>query len=651
MRIWYHNLLGADRCVAEIVGDRVRIGRRRDNDIVLESHYLADEAIRLARNGDAWELAVLGENGCTLDDVRLERGDKRVLNENSEIEVFPFRLTLEPDDHEEDSDEARRRHLEGRASDLIRDVHSRLLSLMDCGAGQAARDHTDDYLMALERHIEEIARLEGMFSEANTALVEHMAGACVRSHLVERLIEEAGRRPCTVFEAPADWSRVVTAVPDREQELAAISGSVAKSFDLVKHTDLSVRMDRVEQSFWPAWSERVARLLDNTLVYLALRQLKKQIKDIVFGYGPLEDLLRTPSVTEIMVVRRDRIYIEKNGIIENSGRQFISDEVTETIIERIVSKVGRRIDRSQPLVDARLTDGSRVNAVIAPLAVSGPCLTIRKFPLQRLTIDDLIELGSITPTVAEFLRAAVIARRNILISGGTGSGKTTLLNCLGEFIPEKERIVTVEDTAELQLHKEHVVRIEAKKANAEGNGAYSIHDLVKNALRMRPDRIIVGECRGAEALDMLQAMNTGHDGSLTTIHANSAQDVLLRLEVMVQSAANLPIASIHRQVASAIDLVVQVTRRKDGSRCVSQVTEFVDVDPEQGGIRTKDLFLLDGENGGGQLHPTGRLPTFMGQLIEKRLIRLESFYLDKPTPEPADAYALAGERPPEYAFG
>jgi pilus assembly protein CpaF len=641
MRIWYHNLLGADRCVADVVADRVRIGRRPDNDIVLDSQYLADEAIRLIRCDDGWELLVLGENGCTLDEVPLRHGDRRPLNEDSEIEVFPFRLTLEPDNNEDNSEEAKRRRLEDRTCNLIRDVHNRLLSLMDCSAGCEGRVDTDDYLLALERNIEEIARIEGLFSENNIDLVEHMAGSCVRSHLVERLIEEAGRRPHAVIEAPGAWSRVVTAVPDREQELAALSGAIARRLDLAKHSDLSEQMALVDGSYWPAWSLNVAALLDNSLTYLALRQLKKQIKDIVFGYGPLEDLLCTPSVTEVMVVSRDRIYIEKNGVIENSGRQFISDEVTETIIERIVSKVGRRIDKSQPLVDARLADGSRVNAVIAPLAVSGPCLTIRKFPLQRLTVDDLIEFGSITPTVAEFLRAAVVARRNILISGGTGSGKTTLLNCLGEFIPEKERIVTIEDTAELRLHKEHVVRMEAKKANAEGSGAYSIHELVKNALRMRPDRIIVGECRGAEALDMLQAMNTGHDGSLTTIHANSAEDVVLRLEVMVQAAAALPIASIHRQIASAIDLVVQITRFKDGSRRVSQVTEFVDVDPDHGGIRTKDLFALDREDGSGRLQPTGRLPTFMGQLIEKQLIRLDSFYLPEAASRPSDPRGTA----------
>jgi Flp pilus assembly CpaF family ATPase len=327
-----------------------------------------------------------------------------------------------------------------------------------------------------------------------------------------------------------------------------------------------------------------------------------------------------------MVVNRERIYIEKNGIVENSGRRFISDEVTQTIIERIVSKVGRRIDKSQPLVDARLADGSRVNAVIPPLAVSGPCLTVRKFPLRRMFVDVLIVKQTLTPTVAEFLKAAVVLRRNLVVAGSTGSGKTTLLNCLSDFIPDKERIVTVEDTAELQLNHEHVVRLETKQANIEGNGAYGIHELVKNALRMRPDRIVVGECRGPEALDMLQAMNTGHDGSLTTIHANSAPDVVLRLEVMIRTAADLPVDSIHRQVASAIDLIVQLTRLRDGSRRVSQVSEVVGVDPETGSVQMRDLFLLEDVENQPQLRPTGRLPTFMDKLMTHRLIQIESFY-------------------------
>jgi pilus assembly protein CpaF len=334
-------------------------------------------------------------------------------------------------------------------------------------------------------------------------------------------------------------------------------------------------------------------------------------------------LIRAPTINEIMVVRSDQIYVERDGVLELSGRRFISDKVTESIIERIVAQVGRRIDKSQPLVDARLPDGSRVNAVIPPLAIRGPCLTIRKFPLRRLTMDDLVELGSITRAAAMFLRACVIDRKNVLVSGGTGTGKTTLLNVLSSFIPVKERIITIEDTTELQLHQDHVVTLETKQANVEGTGAYTIRDLVKNALRMRPDRILVGECRGAEALDMLQAMNTGHDGSMTTVHANSSEEVVKRLEVLVLMAVDLPVQSIHRQIASAVNVIVQITRFPDGRRLVSQISEVVGYDPDLAQPVVHDIFNL---RDGRALHPTGYLPTFVEPLIGKNLLQLEFLY-------------------------
>jgi Flp pilus assembly CpaF family ATPase len=359
-------------------------------------------------------------------------------------------------------------------------------------------------------------------------------------------------------------------------------------------------------------------------IYLALRHLKKEIKDIVYGYGPLEDLISTPSITEIMVVNRDRIYIERDGVIENSGRQFVSDLVTESIIQRMVNNVGAHIDRSKPMADARLKDGSRVNAVIQPTAVSGPCLTIRKFTTHRYGMKDLIETGSISAEAAEFLKAAVEDRRNIIVSGSTGTGKTTFLNILSACIPKRERVVTIEDTAELLLKMEHVVRLETKAENIEGKGLITIRDLVKNALRMRPDRIIVGECRSGEALDMLQAMNTGHDGSMTTIHANSASGVISRLEVLVQLAADsdLPVHTIHHQIASAVDLIVQLKRENNGRRHVVQIAECAGIDPVTQNIRLKDIFLASPYC---ELRPTGRLPSFLDRLLEHNLIGLDRF--------------------------
>ncbi len=324
-----------------------------------------------------------------------------------------------------------------------------------------------------------------------------------------------------------------------------------------------------------------------------------------------------------MVVGREQIYVERGGVIEKSGRRFISDKVTELIIERIVSQVGRRIDKSQPLVDARLPDGSRVNAIIPPLAVKGPCLTVRKFPLQRLTMDDLIEMESVTRAAAMFLRGCVVDRRNIVVSGGTGSGKTTLMNVLSGFIPYKERIITIEDTMELRLHQEHVVTLETKPANVEGAGQYTVRDLVKNALRMRPDRIIVGECRGPEALDMIQAMNTGHDGSMTTIHANSSREVIERLEVLILMAADLPIYSIHRQLVTAINVIAHISRLPGGRRAITQVSEVLRIDPD-----SKEIVILDIFNfrNGVSLEPTGYLPSFVESLIEKELLDLEFLY-------------------------
>ena len=344
-------------------------------------------------------------------------------------------------------------------------------------------------------------------------------------------------------------------------------------------------------------------------------RMLEQITDEIMGLGPLEPLLRDETITELMVNGPQQVYIEREGRLELTNVTFQNDEHVMKIIQRIIAPIGRRIDESSPMVDARLADGSRVNAIIPPLSLIGPVLTIRKFAATPFTVEDMIRFGTATPEMFEFLEACVKARLNIFVSGGTGSGKTTMLNILSSFIPDDERIVTIEDAAELQLRQEHVVTLESRPSNIEGKGAVPIRDLVRNSLRMRPDRIVVGECRSGEALDMLQAMNTGHDGSMSTGHANSPRDMLARLETMVLMAGmDLPLRAIREQIASAVDLIVHQNRLKDGSRKIVNITEVQGMEGDV--VVMQDIFVFEqtGVEEGkihGKLRPTGIRPKFV----------------------------------------
>lgn len=404
-----------------------------------------------------------------------------------------------------------------------------------------------------------------------------------------------------------------------------VLASLLDKMNLKQRTAAEIASKTFRRDWTPRVNQAAAELLaqenEAWLDRTERASLAKELADHVLGYGPLEEALADSDVSEIMVNARDQVYLERGGKLSLSGIRFWDDAQILGVIERIVAPIGRRIDESSPRVDARLPDGSRVHAIIPPLSLKGPCLTIRKFPSRRLTLEDLVASGSLTPAAANFLKSAVQMKKNMVVAGGTGSGKTTLLNVLSSFIPGGERIITIEDSAELRLDQPHVVSLETRPANMEGKGAVSIRDLVLNTLRMRPDRIVVGECRGGEALDMLQAMNTGHEGSLTTVHANSPRDTLGRLETLcLMSEVALPLRVIRSQIASAVDVLVQAARLKDGSRRITAIAEVTGMEGET--IVLQDLFTFRQTGFSpegrvlGRLEPTGVIPQCFHQARE-----------------------------------
>ena len=410
--------------------------------------------------------------------------------------------------------------------------------------------------------------------------------------------------------------------PQPADPLAAIKQRAQESL-FIRLGGRLFRPDMTEDQLHRLVVEELSSVLQADRAPLSPAERQRLVDDItedVLGYGPLEAFLADPAVSEIMVTGTRPIYVERAGKLYATGARFLFDDHLRRVIERIVGQVGRRIDESSPMVDARLPDGSRVNAVLPPLALDGPTLTIRKFSKVPLTVDDLVRLKTLTPKMAELVSLCVMGKLNILVTGGTGTGKTTLLNLLSLSIPENERIVTIEDSAELQLMQEHVVRLESRPSNIEDRGEVTIRDLLRNSLRMRPDRIIVGEVRGGEALDMLQAMNTGHEGSMSTLHANTPRDAISRLETMVLMAGlDLPSRAIREQIASAINLIVHLSRLRDGTRRVTHLTEVTGM--ESGVITLQDIFTLDqsgeiGEDGilHGSLTPTGIRPAFGDKL-------------------------------------
>ncbi len=624
MEIWLYNQYNDQREVVQVGTGPITIGRDEANDVTLRSPFVSREHARIVKDNGSYFVECEGMNGLIAANREVASQGRAKIEYGDEIRIGEYSLYMMQPSQRRVHAEAVEVSPRQRTIDLERRMHAELLEQLNLRVtGQMG-----DADARLVKMIKE--NLQAIISDHDDQLDDEMAAHLVDEYLWRGVVTELARRATGKLLYSYGFEDTDVLESKKEEAISRMIGDVVSAFPLkLRPATIKDDVSTVEAG-WDEQLQRLRRRISPELrQYICRRMLSKEIEDVVLGYGPLQDLLEMPNVNEIMVVGRDRIYIEKEGVLQNTGRSFFSDEIVESVIERIITPVGRRIDRSQPLVDARLPDGSRVNAVIAPLSLSGPTLTIRKFARIPFTIDDLVERTTLTEKSARFLRACVLGRKNIMISGGTGSGKTTTLNVLSSFIPTSERIVTIEDSAELQLGQEHLVRLETRPANIEGRGAYTIRDLVRNALRMRPDRLIVGEVRGPEALDMLQAMNTGHDGSLSTIHANNPQDTMLRLETMVLMAVEMPIRAIREQIAAALHLVVQIARASDGRRRVTHVSEVVGIDPTSGTIILEDVYRLraTGSDSPGQamLRHTGYIPAFVEDLIDQGVLDVEVF--------------------------
>ncbi len=598
------------------------VGREDDCTVCLgSSKFVSRHHLTIERGERGWEIEVFERaSAVKIDGEMIEPGVTTELKPVSQVRIAEFVLTLLQDEKEIVSDDDLALV---DINSMQRELHGSVLKRLDLRrAGAANIEATDERLDQINGFVDELLHQEFRERLLGTPRTRERLLYMVYEHRLLRALSRGATQALEIERIQTPGFNV--ALEELTEEL---TDRLIKRMGLQCTKDSTGEdVDKINTELDQYVPDIVRETPDNIQFYLIARFLKKVVCDMVFGLGPLQDLLDTPAISEIMIVSPEQVYVERGGRVVKSSRTFLGDEALMAVIERIVSPLGRRIDRSTPLVDARLADGSRVNAIIPPLALKGPCLTIRRFPSHRITARDLVKWGSMTEAAYALLEGSVMARKNILVAGGTGSGKTTLLNVLSSFIPEDERIVTIEDSAELQLDQEHLVSLETRPPNVEGKGGYTIRDLVKNALRMRPDRIIVGEVRGEEALDMLQAMNTGHDGSLTTIHANSSQDVVSRIETMCLQAADIPVSAIRRQFTQAIELIVHIRRLKGGRRLIAQITEVMGIHPNTGEVEMRDIMAADGVEADAQLRATGYLPTFLGDLVDRQLIDLDRWF-------------------------
>ena len=588
------------------------VGRDEKSDIVLPSPYISPRHAELkAEDGEVFVHAV-GFNGVFVNDIDVPPGSSRLIHAGDITSVPGYVLYVTGLTESVKHDDV---ELEQEFSTLKSSIHSDLLA--SAGLRNVVSDTSDAKVVeTLRSRLAEILDRPQAMSDA---LVTYIVKRDIQQQVVNAVVR-----------GQLDGSRSKGLQWSVSQDHVArdkFVETVVYELGLAKNPGKG-QIAEVLANFGPIFERNKRVLGKNQMLFIAKESIRSDIEALVFGLGPLEDLLNLPDITEIMVVGKNRIFIEKGGGLEATGRSFPSEEGLNVAVNRMVRPIGRTVNRSEPIVDARLDDGSRVHIVIPPVAIKGTSVTIRRFRDTPFSIDDLVKFGTFGPKAVTFLRGCILARKNIVISGGTGSGKTTLLNVLGAQIPFDQRLVVIEDSAELQLPQPNLVNLEARKANLEGEGEISIKDLVRASLRMRPDRIVVGECRGGEALDMLQAMNTGHDGSMTTGHANSPREMIQRLQVMVMEAGgSMPVAAIRQQIAAAVDLIVQIQRQRDRVRRVTHISEVVGFDMEAEEVIVEDVFALStGRAGPPELRFTGYLPTFIEPLLRHGGVKLEELF-------------------------
>jgi Flp pilus assembly CpaF family ATPase len=628
MHLIAYSQLSDVRHEIEITKELLRIGRDPANDVELPSPFVSREHARLIKKDGEYFVENVGLNGTLVDEELVGVGEQLQITPGQEIHIGEWTLYLAGEIVGRAATQSMKIHRErtplAKAMEVEKKVHAELLHRLNLRTVEVEAQDDPRYVAHIKNH------LKGILDQLVTEVDDETGWFIVEQQLRRDVITEVSRRAGSKMRPPLLKQGDSVLDPQYESSLVRLRDTLVGDLGLLFGVEnVKADTEKMEKDFSAVFDREAPMVTEQLWVYTVKRYIMKEILDIVIGLGPLQDLLDMPNVTEVMVVGPTKIYIEESGVIRNTGRSFFSDEVVHTVIERIVTPLGRRIDRSSPIVDARLPDGSRVNATIAPLSLVGPVLTIRKFAEVPYTIDDLIGFGTVTPWAANFMRSCVLGRKNILVAGGTGSGKTTLLNVLSAYIPPHERIITIEDSAELQMFQEHVVRMETRQANVEGKGKYAIRDLVQNALRQRPDRIIVGEVRGAEALDMLQAMNTGHDGSLTTIHANSPEDAMKRLESLVLQAVDMPVRAIREQIVTALDVVIHLTRFADGRREVTAISEVAGMDNDEGTIIVEEIFTRPATGGKGRIRGdlihTGYIPLFAKELLQKGLLTYDAF--------------------------